>query len=213
MAKSKCKKQEQHSNQLKKQYKTAKRRKKSAQKKYEAALDLAIEKLLKKELKSEYKAFKKRKKEKKKAKKAYKVALHKLTKCQEKKTTQKIKAKREKVELKADLLPVPVLEQPKKAPASSILHNGKKYKTDDLKIIEGIGPKIESLLHAASITTWLKLSETPADEIRTILLAESPRYRIHNPTTWGLQAGLASENKWEELKRLQDDLKGRRIVK
>lgn len=212
MAKSKCKKQERQTKQLKKKYKAAKGRKKSAQKTFETALDSAIEQLLKKELKSEYKAFQKSKKEKQKAKKAYKAALHTLAKCQEKKTSQKKKAKSKQAKPKVKSMSVIASEQPKPASVSPILHNGKKYKLNDLKIIEGIGPKIESLLQAASITTWLELSETPADEIRTILLAESPRYRIHDPTTWSLQAGLASEGKWEELKRLQDDLKGGRMV-
>ncbi|MEN0050930.1 MAG: hypothetical protein AAF806_27945 [Bacteroidota bacterium] len=212
MAKAKCKKQEQQTKQLKKKYKAAKGRKKSAQKTFETALDAAIDQLLKKELKSEYKTFQKRKKEKEKAKKAYKAALHTLTKCQKKKAAQKKQAKSKQAELKADIVPIVASEQPKPSAPSFILHNGKKYKMDDLKIIEGIGPKIESLLHAASITTWLELSETAADEIRTILIAENPRYRIHDPTTWDLQAGLASESKWEELKKLQDDLKGGRIV-
>jgi predicted flap endonuclease-1-like 5' DNA nuclease len=85
---------------------------------------------------------------------------------------------------------------------------GKKWKQDDLKIVEGIGPKIEELYHAAGIKTWKELSETSAEKSQSILDAAGERYSIHNPGTWAKQALLAYEGKWQELKDWQDSLDG-----
>lgn len=78
---------------------------------------------------------------------------------------------------------------------------------DDLKIVEGIGPKIEELLHNAGILTFADLANTPADKVKEILLRDGgERYRIHDPSTWGRQSELARDGKWDELKALQDEL-------
>lgn len=81
-------------------------------------------------------------------------------------------------------------------------------KKDDLKKIEGIGPKIEGLLNVAGIHTFVKLSETAPEAIKEILEAAGSRYNIHDPGTWPNQARLAAEGKWDELKALQDELNG-----
>ena len=83
---------------------------------------------------------------------------------------------------------------------------GFSQKPTDLKVVEGIGPKIESLLKAAGINNWSKLAETKADEIRIILDHAGKRFRLHNPSTWPHQAKLAIEGKWTELKKLQDEI-------
>ena len=44
--------------------------------------------------------------------------------------------------------------------------------------------------------------------MRTILDSGGSRFRIANPSTWAQQATLAAENKWAELKKLQDNLSG-----
>jgi predicted flap endonuclease-1-like 5' DNA nuclease len=85
---------------------------------------------------------------------------------------------------------------------------GKKIKQDDLKIIEGIGPKIEELYHAAGIKTWKALSETSTEKSKAILDEAGDRFAIHNPTTWAKQALLAYEGKWQELKDWQNSLNG-----
>jgi large subunit ribosomal protein L15 len=81
---------------------------------------------------------------------------------------------------------------------------------DDLKKIEGIGPKIAELLAESGINTFAKLSETKVEDIAAILSEAGSRYSVHNPTTWPQQAGLAAEGKWDELNELQDRLKGGR---
>lgn len=94
----------------------------------------------------------------------------------------------------------------KVAAAATFMFAGKKWKADDLKIVEGIGPKIEELLHKAGIKTWKALSETSADRIKEILDAAGPSFQIHDPSTWAQQAGLADQGKWDELKKWQDEL-------
>ncbi len=83
-------------------------------------------------------------------------------------------------------------------------------KPDDLKKIEGIGPKISGLLVEAGITTFSELAKTDPDKIREILAAAGSRYKMHDPTTWPKQAELAAAGKWDELAKWQDELKGGR---
>jgi predicted flap endonuclease-1-like 5' DNA nuclease len=84
---------------------------------------------------------------------------------------------------------------------------GKRVVLDDLKIVEGIGEKIESILKGRGIDTWLGLSQADAANIKQILLdVGGPQYSIHEPRTWPRQALLAYEGKWAELKKYQDEL-------
>jgi large subunit ribosomal protein L27 len=105
-----------------------------------------------------------------------------------------------------------VVEKPaKSAKSSSItLPSGKKVKQDDLKLVEGIGPKIEELMHAAGITTWAELAAAPIEKLEAILDEAGPRFRIHDPATWSKQAEMADAGQWEELETYQDELKGGR---
>ena len=81
-------------------------------------------------------------------------------------------------------------------------------KPDDLKKIEGIGPKISELLTAAGIPTFEALANSDFDTLRAILDDAGNRYKIANPTTWPKQARLAADGKWDELKELQDRING-----
>jgi predicted flap endonuclease-1-like 5' DNA nuclease len=77
-------------------------------------------------------------------------------------------------------------------------------KKDDLTIIEGIGPKIASILQQSGITSFSQLA---AAEIPTLekLLAEN-KLQFSKPGSWPEQARLAAEGKMDELKALQDQL-------
>ncbi len=79
---------------------------------------------------------------------------------------------------------------------------------NDLKIVEGIGPKIEGLLKAGGVNTWAELAAAPVSRLQEILNQAGDRYRIHNPESWPQQAKLADEGKWDELEKLQDYLDG-----
>ncbi|CAM4354906.1 helix-hairpin-helix domain-containing protein [Zobellia nedashkovskayae] len=83
-----------------------------------------------------------------------------------------------------------------------------KAKKDDLKKIEGIGPKIASILTEKGIGTFEKLSKTTVKVLEGILKEAGPRYTMHKPGSWPKQAKLASADKWDELKKLQDKLDG-----
>jgi predicted flap endonuclease-1-like 5' DNA nuclease len=79
----------------------------------------------------------------------------------------------------------------------------------NLKIIEGIGPKIEEILKQEGLDTWVKLSMANPDEIRSILISKGgSAYRVHDPRSWPYQAKLASEGLWKDLKAYQDKLSG-----
>ena len=91
-----------------------------------------------------------------------------------------------------------------------VLPSGKKIKQDDLKMVEGIGPKIEGLLNEAGIYTWNDLATAPIEKVQEILDNAGPSYRIHDPATWAKQAELANNGEWEALETYQDRLKGGR---
>jgi NADH-quinone oxidoreductase subunit I len=82
---------------------------------------------------------------------------------------------------------------------------------DDLKRIEGIGPKIADVLLAANIQTFAQLAETDVEAIQKILQDADPNLvHLVDSTSWPKQARLAAAGKWEALERLQDRLKGGR---
>ena len=79
---------------------------------------------------------------------------------------------------------------------------------DDLKVIEGIGPKIEGLLNAAGVHTYEQLSKARLTMLESVLKDAGPRFRMHDPSTWGEQAALADAEEWEKLEKLKDRLVG-----
>jgi subtilisin-like proprotein convertase family protein len=81
---------------------------------------------------------------------------------------------------------------------------------DDLKVVEGIGPKIEELLKNAGIYSYVSLATTPADSIKDILTNAGDRYKTHNPGTWPTQSSLAAQGRWDELNALKEELDGGR---
>lgn len=86
----------------------------------------------------------------------------------------------------------------------------KKWKQDDLKAVEGVGPKIEKLLHNAGIKTWRELSNSSVSKIQEVLSEAGDRFRLADPATWPQQAGLAADGDWDALEELQDKLTGGR---
>jgi len=83
-------------------------------------------------------------------------------------------------------------------------------KADDLTKIEGVGPKIASLLAEGGFDTFAKLASADLNALKVVLDNAGPRFKSHNPTTWPQQAGLAAAGNWDELKELQDRLDGGR---
>jgi predicted flap endonuclease-1-like 5' DNA nuclease len=58
----------------------------------------------------------------------------------------------------------------------------------DLKIIDGIGPKMEEILNNAGIVTVAQIAEANYDDLKAILDAAGPRYNMFNPQLWIDQA-------------------------
>jgi predicted flap endonuclease-1-like 5' DNA nuclease len=126
----------------------------------------------------------------------------KAAKIKSTKTKTKSKAKAKPAAKKSAAKAVTKKVAPKKKAAS------KKVKKDDLKKVEGIGPAIEKLLHAAGITTFKKLSTTAASTVKKILDKAGPRFKMHDPKTWPKQSGMAAKGDWAKLTKWQDELDG-----
>lgn len=96
------------------------------------------------------------------------------------------------------------------APDGAAAVLGRRVKADDLKAVEGIGPKIEQLLRADGIDSWRALADAPPERLRDVLAAAGPRFQVHDPGTWPAQAALLAEGRWAEFRELTDGLKGGR---
>ena len=80
---------------------------------------------------------------------------------------------------------------------------------DDLKRIEGIGPKIAGVLQGAGITTYAQLADADVSRLEQILEEADPRLlRLAKPITWPEQAALAAAGEWDALQALQKEFKG-----
>jgi predicted flap endonuclease-1-like 5' DNA nuclease len=77
---------------------------------------------------------------------------------------------------------------------------------DDLKKIEGIGPKVARLLNEAGITTFQGIAEAGAEKLEALL--DEAGLQMIDADTWPEQAKLAAEGDWEALDVLQKELKG-----
>lgn len=124
----------------------------------------------------------------------------------EEKLDVKPQAKKETVKVPvAKAVSAAPVEQPVAAAPAPKKAAGQK---DDLRKVEGIGPKIASLLNDEGIFTFAELAATEASKIKDILVAAGSRYGFHDPTTWPAQAKMAAEGRWDELKKWQDELDG-----
>ncbi|MFN4081582.1 MAG: hypothetical protein ACK4NS_11835 [Saprospiraceae bacterium] len=86
-------------------------------------------------------------------------------------------------------------------------------KRDDLKKIEGIGPKISELLNQYGIYTFEQLAKTEVRRLKEILSAAGPQLAMHDPGTWPSQANLAANGEWKNLEFFQEMLKGGKAPK
>lgn len=122
------------------------------------------------------------------------------------------KAKTEKAAPAKKATPVKAEEAPKgevakkeapvkKAPAKKAAAKG----GDDLKKIEGVGPKIAATLADAGLSTFADIAKADPAKIAEVIADVRGN---HVPDTWPQQAQLAADGNWEELKELQDRLDG-----
>jgi DNA-directed RNA polymerase subunit beta' len=94
--------------------------------------------------------------------------------------------------------------------ALTALIDGQTNRADDLTLIEGIGPKIASVLQAAGIDSFVTLSATHPSQISQLL--EENGLGSHDPSTWPDQSQLAAAGEWDQLKEWQAVLQGGRTV-
>ena len=124
------------------------------------------------------------------------------------KTAKKEEAKKAepKKETKAKAA-APKAKAETKAPAKKAAPK-KAAKADDLKKIEGVGPKAAEAMVAAGLDTFAKVAKAKPEAIATILSEASSNLAHLVTDTWPKQAKLAADGKWDELKELQDKLDG-----
>jgi large subunit ribosomal protein L21 len=121
------------------------------------------------------------------------------------KGAKKVKSEPKKTAPKKEAAPKAVAPKKEAAPKKAATPKATKAKADDLKKVEGIGPKIAETLIAAGISTFAELAKTKPAKISEIIADVRGN---HVTDTWPAQAKLAAEGKWDELKKWQDELDG-----
>ena len=81
---------------------------------------------------------------------------------------------------------------------------------DDLKKIEGVGPKVERVLNDAGISTYAELASASVEKLSAAL--DASNLQMMDPSGWIEQAALAAKGDWDTLETLQEELKGGRRV-
>ncbi|MEM9361298.1 MAG: 30S ribosomal protein S2 [Bacteroidota bacterium] len=107
-----------------------------------------------------------------------------------------------KAEAVLEETPAEAVEEAKEEPAVA------KVEVEDLTKIEGIGPKAAEALNNKGISTFADLAKAEAEQVKEILTEASSRMAHLDPTSWGKQAQMAADGKWDELKEWQDNAKG-----
>jgi predicted flap endonuclease-1-like 5' DNA nuclease len=107
--------------------------------------------------------------------------------------------------------PSPVAPEEKKpAPEKEMPLETTPQQPDDLTLIEGIGPKINTILQAVGVHTFGQLAALAPERITEILTASG--IRLADPKSWPEQARLAAAGEMKQLHVYQETLKGGREV-
>lgn len=76
--------------------------------------------------------------------------------------------------------------------------------TNNLQVINGIGSRMETVLHENGIHTWEQLSHNSKSQLDEILSKYGSKFTLIDTTHWADQARLASQGQWEELIAFQE---------
>ena len=87
----------------------------------------------------------------------------------------------------------------------------KAESADDLKKLEGVGPKVAKILAEAGYATFAALAKADAAEVDKVL--DANKLQMLDSAGWIEQAKLAAAGDMEGLAKLQDELKGGRRAK
>lgn len=82
------------------------------------------------------------------------------------------------------------------------------FASDNLEVIEGIGPKVSALLKANGYRNWSELSKAEPDNLKKVLADN--KLSMLDPSSWPRQALLAEQGRWTELIEYQKFLDGGR---
>ena len=73
---------------------------------------------------------------------------------------------------------------------------GRRLSSDDLQVINGIGPVIEGLLNGVGIRSWADLAAADVDTLTSTLADAGSRFARYNPTSWPEQARALMAGDW-----------------
>ncbi len=125
-----------------------------------------------------------------------------------KKAAPKVKATEKKAETKPTAKKAATKSATEKKPAAKKAVPKKSSANDDLTKIEGVGPKAAEALTAAGLVTFADVSKSTPTKIKKILDESEGKFAAMDPGTWPKQAKLAATDKWDELKKWQDEMDG-----
>ena len=97
---------------------------------------------------------------------------------------------------------------PAKKTAKAKVKGKKRDGSDDLELIEGVGPKIAGLLVDAGINTFDALSKASVESVQAVLDAGGSKFNMAKPETWAEQAALAAKGDWAAFDKLTEELVG-----
>lgn len=105
----------------------------------------------------------------------------------------------------------PPLKTPSPAKYSALSKTfGKRIAKDDLKMVEGIGPKIAEHLGKHGMKTWSDVATAKPEQLKQLLSEAGDRFQLHDPSSWPKQCRLMVEDRWEELRKYQRKLSSAR---
>jgi predicted flap endonuclease-1-like 5' DNA nuclease len=81
----------------------------------------------------------------------------------------------------------------------------KPARPDDLKLIEGIGPKMEKALHAGGILTFAQLAQATEEQLRAVIQAAGMSF-APSLVTWAKQSQYLVDNDMDGFKAYQERL-------
>ena len=102
----------------------------------------------------------------------------------------------------------PAAAKPSAAKKAAKVRGKARDGSDDLELIEGIGPKIAELLKAAGIDTFDALAKAPVEKVQEVLDAGGSNFNLAKPDTWAEQATLAASGDWAAFDKLTEALVG-----
>ena len=84
----------------------------------------------------------------------------------------------------------------------------KRDGSDDLELLEGVGPKIAGLLVDAGFATFDAVAKAAPDKLQEVLTAAGSKFNMAKPETWPEQAALDAKGDWAAFDKLTEALVG-----